>query len=59
LFEQKPCTRKFSADGLAWDYFDADMCINPLMSKLKPQSNGPYSKNGIGTLAVDGWVKVQ
>ena len=31
--------------------------INPLMSTLKPQSNGPlYSNTVIGTLAVDGWA---
>jgi len=31
--------------------------INPLMTTLKPQSNGPsYSNIVIGTLAVDGWA---
>ena len=31
--------------------------INPLISTLKPQSNGPsYSNTVIGTLAVDGWA---
>jgi len=31
--------------------------FNPLMSTLKPQSNGPlYSNTVIGTLAVDGWA---
>jgi len=31
--------------------------FNPLISTLKPQSNGPlYSNTVIGTLAVDGWV---
>jgi len=31
--------------------------INPLIAKLKPQSNGPsYSNTVIGTLAVDGWA---
>jgi len=31
--------------------------INPLITTLKPQSNGPsYSNTVIGTLAVDGWA---
>ena len=31
--------------------------VNPLIVKLKPQSNGPsYSNTVIGTLAVDGWA---
>jgi len=31
--------------------------VNPLMTTLKPQSNGPpYSNTVIGTLAVDGWA---
>ena len=31
--------------------------VQPSMSTLKPQSNGPlYSNTVIGTLAVDGWV---
>jgi len=35
----------------------AQICVNPLMGKLKPQSNGPlYSKTVIGALAVDGWA---
>jgi len=37
------------ADFLVYNYF------NPLMSTLKPQSNGPlYNNSVIGTLAVDG-----
>jgi len=31
--------------------------INPLIARLKPQSNGPsYGNTVIGTLAVDGWA---
>jgi len=31
--------------------------VNPLMSTLKPQSNGPsYSNTVIGTQIVDGWA---
>ena len=31
--------------------------INPLISTLKHQSNGPsYSSTVIGTLAIDGWA---
>jgi len=31
--------------------------FNPLMGRLKPQSNGPfYSDTAIGTLAIDGWT---
>jgi len=31
--------------------------FNPLIARLKPQSNGPsYSNTVIGTLAVDGWA---
>ena len=31
--------------------------VNPLVGRLKLQSNGPlYSNTVIGTLAVDGWV---
>ena len=31
--------------------------VNPLMGRLKPQSNGSlYSNTVIGTLAVDGWT---
>jgi len=31
--------------------------LNPLMTTLKPQSNGPLYRNTvIGTLAVDGWA---
>ena len=31
--------------------------VNPLMSTLEPQSNGPsYNNTVIGTLAVDGWA---
>ena len=34
-----------------------DFCINPSVSTLKPQSNGPlYSNMVIDTLAVDGWL---
>ena len=31
--------------------------VNPLITTLKPQSNGPsYSNTVIGTLVVDGWA---
>jgi len=35
------------------------LSVNPLVSTLKPQSNGPLYSNTvtvIGTLAVDGWA---
>ena len=33
--------------------------LNPLMSTLKPQSNGPlYNNMMIGTLTVDGWTVI-
>jgi len=38
-------------------YIPLRISLNPLISTLKPQSNGPlYNNTVIGTVAVDGWA---
>jgi len=49
--------QQFALAAAVSDLWCVEWDVNPLMSTLKPQSNGSlYSSTVIGTMAVDGWA---